>query len=426
MRWLIIAGVIAIAASGCDVVIPNGLFGCGQASDCPQGYHCWSSDSRCYDAVEPGCTPKSCDQVIGEFASLGIPIECGSLPDGCDGSIECGSCEGAAECGANGQNFVCGCEELTCATFGSGAECGTIQTRCAGSPSEIDCGECFGQQVCENNACVCPAGVNCDQGCGSCASNEVCVDGQCCEPAFPCAQNECSPPGGLDDGCGGKAQCPPCGDEEECVLSEGFVFECLGDCTCEAQGVECGSTVVCGQPALCGTCQDNGYEAGYSCNAGRCVCQDSYEDNDVLSRAAVVCGGASGDNCFQEAWAVQLDATVHGIDDDDHYALQILDAETVLVTELYAGLGAYEVWMSYVCPNGEPGLAGCAGPTTTIGGLKFCGSESRALEIFRYCEASETAEVGTLFVVVRPQAIGGDCEPYSLGIFATYDLPGLN
>ncbi len=252
MKHLVALSLGLILLGGCNVAIPNGLFGCGQQSDCPSEYFCWSSDSRCYDAQEPGCVPKSCDQVMGEFAALGIPIDCGSLPDGCEGSIDCGGCPEGTQCGANGQNFTCGCEELTCATFGPGAECGTIQTRCGGTEGPIDCGQCFGQQVCVDNECVCPAGVNCDLGCGTCPAGEICVAGECCAPTFPCAQNECSPPGGLDDGCGGQAQCPPCANGDQCVPSDNLTFECLGDCTCQAQGVECGSTTICGQPTLCG------------------------------------------------------------------------------------------------------------------------------------------------------------------------------
>ncbi len=82
MKHLVALSLGLILLGGCNLAIPNGLFGCGQQSDCPSGYFCWSSDSRCYDAQEPGCVPESCDQVIAEFASLGISIACGSLPDG--------------------------------------------------------------------------------------------------------------------------------------------------------------------------------------------------------------------------------------------------------------------------------------------------------------------------------------------------------
>ena len=220
LRFALILGLVVLG--GCDLAVPNGLFGCGQPTDCPSGYFCWNSDSRCYDSNEPACVPKTCDQVIGDFASLGIPIECGSLPDGCEGSIECGGCAEGSVCGANGQNFICGCEENTCANFAGGVECGVIPTRCGGQQDSDLLRQLLGRVlVCLDNECVCPPGVNCDTGCGDrCVGQEVCVDGQCCEPTYPCADNECSPPGGLPDGCGGVAQCPPCGNGEDCVLSE--------------------------------------------------------------------------------------------------------------------------------------------------------------------------------------------------------------
>lgn len=424
MRIAISMAMVAFVFAGCDVAIPNGLFGCGQQSDCPSGYHCWASDSRCYDASEPTCQPRTCEQVIGDFASLGIPIECGSLPNGCDGSIECGGCPEGTQCGANGENFVCGCEELTCATFQEGAECGAIATRCPGSPAEIDCGDCFGQQVCDGNRCVCPAGVNCSAGCGGgCDDGEVCVEGECCAPTFPCSQNECSPPGGLDDGCGGTAQCPPCGDEEECVLSDESIFECLGDCTCEAQGVECGSATICGQGTLCGTCRDNGYDDGYRCASGRCICADTFEPNDTIDEAAIAC---EDPNCLQEAWGIELNATVDGPQDVDYYSLQILDAETLLVVELLAGEGDYKLFMTYLCPNGEPGMTGCSGSTESFDGLKYCTSPDRGVGITRFCEPDGFGEVGTLLVGIQPKAFPGICSPYDLSVFATYGAAELD
>ena len=90
--------MLAIAAlAGCNISIPNGLFSCGQPSDCPEGFFCWSNDSRCYDAKEPDCQPKACETIIAEFAAVGIEVACGALPDGCDGTVECGGCpEGEA------------------------------------------------------------------------------------------------------------------------------------------------------------------------------------------------------------------------------------------------------------------------------------------------------------------------------------------
>ena len=97
---------------GCSFSIPNGVFSCVAESDCPTGHYCWNSDGRCYDTKEPEvvCEPASCDEVIAEFGSVGVQVECGVLPDGCDGVVECPPCGDGDVCGANGQNFMCGCE----------------------------------------------------------------------------------------------------------------------------------------------------------------------------------------------------------------------------------------------------------------------------------------------------------------------------
>ncbi|MEM8608575.1 MAG: right-handed parallel beta-helix repeat-containing protein [Myxococcota bacterium] len=43
-------------ACGCLVQIPNGVFECDTADECPGGFSCWS-DRRCYDSDEPPAPP---------------------------------------------------------------------------------------------------------------------------------------------------------------------------------------------------------------------------------------------------------------------------------------------------------------------------------------------------------------------------------
>lgn len=422
--WICIA-----LLSGCDVSIPNGLFACGQEADCPSGYFCWSSDSRCYDSKEPQCEPKSCEQVISQFGSLGIAIECGSLPDGCDGSIDCGGCPEGSVCGANGQNFICGCEENSCSNFEEGAECGFVPMRCGGDSQPIYCGDCLNElEACQDNRCVCPAGVNCYQGCpGGCGANEVCVDGECCEPAYPCSDNECSPPGGFPDGCGGVTHCPECMNGEDCVLTGDLEFKCLGDCTCEAQGVECGSAIVCGSPALCGTCQNNGFEPGFHCDNGRCVCEDQYEYNDSLDDVPLICGEALGVNCMQEAWTVDVQATLHGSKDIDYYALRVLDARTPIMAQAFGGLSGRILHMTYLCPDGYEGIEDCTGSSDSIDGIQFCVGEGDLVGLQRKCDESSSSDVGTVLVGVQSREFQGDCDGYGLKVHATYtsELPSL-
>lgn len=423
VRFALILGIIVLA--GCNLSVPNGLFGCGQPTDCPSGYFCWSSDSRCYDSKEPQCVSRTCEEVIADFASLGIPIECGSLPDGCDGSIECGGCQPGEACGANGQNFICGCEENSCANFQGGAECGAIPTRCGGDEQAVFCGACLGEQVCVDNRCVCPPESNCDQGCGdSCGPDEVCVEGECCEPAYPCAENECSPPTGLPNGCGGIAHCPSCGDDEDCVLSNDLVFQCLGDCTCEAQGVECGNATICGDPTLCGSCQDNGFEDGYRCQSGLCVCQDPFEPNNSFDKATLLCGSGAGTNCMQDVWGMEVQATLHRADDIDNYELRVLDVATPLIAQIYGGQRERILFMTYLCPDGKEGMKDCSGWEEEIQDVKFCLTSEQTIGIARSCDSGSSGgpegAVGTVLVGVTSNQQEAECDPYELHIFATY------
>lgn len=409
MRLRLASVLMVIAFAGCDVDVPNGLFACGQPADCPADYFCWSSDSRCYDSKEPPCEPRACEEVISEFAALGISIECGSLPDGCDGSIDCGSCPPGTECGANGQNFTCGCAENTCASFGGGAECGFIPTRCGGPEPTVFCGGCFGDYVCIDNRCVCPPGATCDPGC---------PDG---EPTYPCARNECSPPGGLPDGCGGLAHCPPCSNGEACVLSEALRYECVGDCTCKAQGVECGNATICGSLTPCGTCADNGFGSGYRCESGRCVCEDQFEPNDSFDDFALVCGEGASSQCLQEAWSLDLSATLHGQSDVDYYALRVLDASTPIIAQVSGGSSSHRVYLAYLCPDGDDGMQDCSASTDSVDDVKFCVVEGNDIGIQRRCD-QDSSQIGTVLVGVESKEFRGQCDPYQLKVFATYQL----
>jgi len=424
-RRMFILACVVLGISGCDLLIKNGLFACGQPSDCPSGYFCWSGDNRCYDAEEPPCEPKSCQQVVAEFESIGIAIECGSLPDGCDGSIECGACSEGTLCGANGQNFICGCEEITCAAARpGGAECGDVVARCGEPGQTISCGDCVGaNEVCsENYECVCPPGADCNDGCSvDCVGDEVCVGGECCAPSFPCIENDCSPPGGLSNGCGAKAVCPPCTGSAECTLTGDLRYECIDDCTCEAQGFECGQPTICGNATPCGTCEANGFGEGYRCDSGQCVCDDPFEVNDSFDTPALLCGPELGGfNCVQEAWTVDVQASLHSEGDVDFYAVQTLDARTPIIVQTYDGESKARLLTTYLCPDGWTGMQGCSGWIETIKGIEFCVTDEDDIAIQRWCPSGGSSSLGTLLVGVEPTDFRGDCDAYGLKITATY------
>ena len=91
------------------------------SSNCEAGYT-WAdpNDATNYNCVaieSPACTPTTCAEQNAN---------CGTLPDGCDGTLTCGECPVGQTCGAAGPN-LCGegeCTPTTCAQ--AGAECGSL------------------------------------------------------------------------------------------------------------------------------------------------------------------------------------------------------------------------------------------------------------------------------------------------------------
>lgn len=111
-----------------SVEIPGGTLACGDGGGCAcVGGHCADE-----------CVPATCEG------------RCGSVGDGCGGTLDCGSC---------------GCIPTT--PFCSEAQCGVVTDGCGGS---IDCGAC-------------------------------------CEPRTACVPGECGP---TSDGCGGVLDCGDC------------------------------------------------------------------------------------------------------------------------------------------------------------------------------------------------------------------------
>jgi hypothetical protein len=403
---------LALCISGCGLSIPNGVFSCVGASDCPSGYFCWNSDGRCYDAAEPRtlCQPASCEGVIAQFASVDVSIECGTLPDGCDGVVDCPPCSAGETCGANGRSFLCGCEQSSCSTYG--AECGTVPVGC-GSAEQVDCGQCPGSLTCENNRCVCPGGEDCNLDCGGCGPGEICVEGECCMPSFPCAENECSPPGGLRDGCGGFVDCPACGSDESCELQASTQgFECLGNCTCEAEGVECGTVSICGASQYCGICERADAPL---CESGRCVREDRYEENEDPEQASSLsCGGP----CGLKNLSLELDATLDSAGDFDFYRIDLAHDEEYAVRVDVTGLqSTRQILLTYVCPDGSERIADCSGSSSPFASTTYCIEDaentSRLVQ-----ECGDSGGTATLIVGVSAKEgeFSGPVDTYSLTV----------
>ncbi len=155
------------------------------------------------------CTPTTC---VAEGKN------CGALPDGCGGTLTCGSCPDSQSCGAGGVANVCGvgtCAPASCSD--QGFTCGPASDGCA---AVLDCGTCSGGRSC--------GGGGVPHQCGS-----GCTPTTCAAQGFAC--------GPLSDGCGRTLQCGTCG-----------------------AGLTCGGG---GSPGTCGATCDLGCPANFTCNS---------------------------------------------------------------------------------------------------------------------------------------------------------------
>jgi hypothetical protein len=162
---------------------------------------------------------------------------CGTIPDGCGGTVTCGGCPDGETCRVGGVCSDLECVPTTCEA--QGAECGFKADGCGGV---LDCGSC-------------PDG----QGCGVTSANQ-CGDIPTCNP-LTCEQAdaEC---GFIGDGCGGAKDCGVCPAGEICGLEEAHRCDPPPPCvptTCEERGAQCGTVSDgCGEVLNCGTCPSGG------------------------------------------------------------------------------------------------------------------------------------------------------------------------
>jgi DNA-binding beta-propeller fold protein YncE len=128
---------------------------------------------------------------------------CGSIPDGCDGTLQCGDCDQCTICDAG--------------------QCRTCPGCCDGS------GRC--QDGDTNAACGLSGAI-----CAVCTGRDACVDGACvCQPKS--CETERKNCGTIPDGCGGALQCGACGNPAP-ICTDNVCVACRSDSDC-ASGVFC-------------------------------------------------------------------------------------------------------------------------------------------------------------------------------------------
>jgi len=123
--------------------------GCGGALNCstacPSGETCGGAGvaNTCGGGTCTAQTAAACNFAGGHY--------CGSIGNGCGGTITCPGCSGSQTCGGRGTPNLCGdpsCVPSTCTASNGVQYCGTIGDGCGGS---LNCGT------------ICPSGQTCGQ-----------------------------------------------------------------------------------------------------------------------------------------------------------------------------------------------------------------------------------------------------------------------
>jgi hypothetical protein len=203
---------------------------------------------------------------------------CGSLADGCGGTLECGTCAAPATCGGGGTAHECGCTPTTCQA--QGKNCGTMPDGCTGT---LTCGTCTGTETC---------------GGGNPGTPNVCGEGPCTTGTTCAAQQKSC--GTISDGCGDTLECGTC--TSPAVCGGGGVANVCGctPTTCQAQSKNCGDIDNgCGTSLHCGDCTGQetcgGGGVANVCGGGPTVCGDG-----AIPSGGCTCGGTvytSGSCC---------------------------------------------------------------------------------------------------------------------------------
>ncbi|MGH7438492.1 MAG: metallophosphoesterase, partial [Polyangiaceae bacterium] len=204
--------------------------------------------SQCKDP-NPPANPLACSTGGGGGGSqcVAANANCGTIPDGNGGTINCGVCTAPQTCGGGGTANQCGCTIKTCPAGNQGDSCGSMPNGCGGTLS-----------------CSCAGGETC-----SATSSGT------CQPA--CVPTSCgsggvgSACGMVPDGCGGTITCT-CPVGETCASGTCQTDTGCTPTTCAAQGKNCGSIPDgCGGSLTCGTCSTNQTCTGNVCVTNTCT-----------------------------------------------------------------------------------------------------------------------------------------------------------
>ncbi|MCS6898437.1 MAG: hypothetical protein RMJ98_01385, partial [Myxococcales bacterium] len=153
-----------VTGDGCGGTIDCGTCASGQICGAYAANVCWSPAA---------CTPKTFAQACTQAGK-----NCGSVPDGCGGVVNCGSCPATQLCGGGGVPNVCGGTVCIPKTFdqactNAGKNCGPISDGCGGL---INCGTCQFPASCGGGGIPNKCGVNANCT-GLCLQQVLCSGG---------------------------------------------------------------------------------------------------------------------------------------------------------------------------------------------------------------------------------------------------------
>lgn len=152
--WTTIATKTNMAAGANRIDDLTGLNGTGRyvrinGTARTTGYGYSIFEMTAYGDTNPSCGGASCTPTT--CGALGAT--CGSVSDGCGGTLSCGTCGSGLTCNGSNQ-CVSSCTPTTCAALG--ATCGTPSNGCGGT---LSCGTCSAGNTCNtSNQCVATGG----------------------------------------------------------------------------------------------------------------------------------------------------------------------------------------------------------------------------------------------------------------------------
>ena len=406
---------------------------CGDCTtSCPSGHVCEEGD-----CIDPGdCRTNA----IGCSGFTFCDAETGDCLRGCTQDVQCTG--GHEICDTGAHECVCSFGFERCAfdcvdTQVDPRFCGDCTTSCP-SGHVCEAGNCVDPGDCRTNDIGCSGFSYCDDATGDCLfgcddnaqcteANQICnmISHDCvCAPGFhPCGGTCASD---LDvNTCGGS--CSPCpappNSTPECNAGVcDFVCDidyercgnaCCSLCTCEDEGIECGSGPPCNTSLFCGTCDD---PMAPLCSGGQCVCGDDYEQNEDPSQAALL---TCGDDCSLAALDIQMQGTLERADDYDFYRIEVGHHHNKAVRVTVSGLqNAYQILLTYVCPDGSDRVQDCSGSSRGLYGRTYCVEDfADTLELTQNCGLPSS---GIATIIVGMSATGdgfiGPCDAYDMTV----------